>query len=184
MKDNSDRKYILLDHEKRFLELYGKAFELRRSRNFGRIFALLSLKASTEEKGLDQQDIVKFINNNVKDDKEKISISTVSRTLNKMEKSKYCSSTPSSGKGRRKYYSGINFSKLAIDRIEVNVREGSNLLKELDNLKNSLPSDDSDQFKEFIVLVDNLKQVYEVVTKYYEDLLLRITDRMNEINNP
>ena len=183
MDDTEESKYTLLDHEKRFLELYGTVFELRRSRNFGRIFALISLKASTEEKGLDQQDIVKYINNNVNDDKEKISLSTVSRTLTKMEKSKYCSSIPSSGKGRRKYFSGINFSELALDRIRVNVREGSNLLNELDKLKNELPSDNSDEFNEFISLINSLAQVYEVVTQYYGDLLIRISDQLDKIDN-
>ncbi|MHA2276847.1 MAG: hypothetical protein ACXAC2_13825 [Candidatus Kariarchaeaceae archaeon] len=185
MKGSKDNKYTLLDHEKRFLELYGKVFELRRSHNFGRIFALLSLKANTEGKGLDQQEIVKYINMNFKDSKNSkdiISVSTVSRALTKMEKSKYCSSTPSSGKGGRKYFCEVGFSKLVLDRIEVNVREGENLVQQLDNLKKGISPDDHEKFKDFINHIDNLKQVYQVVSQYYDDLFQKISAEISKID--
>lgn len=180
MKVSDDNKYNLLDHEKRFLELYGRVFELRRSQNFGRVFALLSLKANTEEKGLDQQEIGKYINMNFKE--SKISISTVSRTLTKMEKSRYCSSTPSSGKGGRKYFCEVGFTKLVLDRIEVNVREGEDLIKKLDDLKRDIPPDGQEKYEEFIHLIDHLKHVYEVISQYYDDLFQRISSELSNIN--
>ena len=186
MSTSQDSKYTLLDYEKRFLELYGKVFELRRSQNFGRIFALLSLKANTEEKGLDQQEIVKYINNNFKEPKSAkdiISVSTVSRTLTKMEKSRYCSSTPSSGKGGRKYFCEVGFTKLVLDRIEVNVREGEDLIKKLDDLKRDIPSDGQENSKEFTKLIDHLKHVYEVISQYYDDLFQRISSELRDIDH-
>ena len=177
MKVSNGNRYTLLDYEKRFLELYGRVFELRRSQNFGRIFALLSLKADTEDKGLDQQEIVKYINMNFKN--SKISVSTVSRTLTKMEKSRYCSSTPSSGKGGRKYFCEVGFTKLVLDRIEVNVREGEDLIKKLGDLKRDIPSEDQEKSKEFIQLIDHLKHVYEVISQYYDDLFQKISSELS-----
>ncbi|MFX1538281.1 MAG: hypothetical protein ACFFDI_29175, partial [Promethearchaeota archaeon] len=64
------------------INLFGKLFQAHaRSEILGRIFALLNLKATSPEKGLDQQQIALLTGR---------SVSTVSRVLDKMIKMKYC----------------------------------------------------------------------------------------------
>ena len=185
MVTKEDTKYILLEHEKRFLEIYSEVFQLRRSTNFGIIFALLCLKARTKETALDQQDIVNFINHNFKNTnnskKDKISLSTVSRALNQMETDNYCLSTPSkiiqgkgktSGRGRRLYYTDSNFERLVIERLNANVKMGLKLITILTDLRNDAPS--TKEFDEFREIIDNFKRVYEVTTKYYDEILAKI----------
>ncbi len=116
-----------------------------------------------------------------KESKDIISVSTVSRTLTKMEKSKYCSSTPSSGKGGRKYFCEVGFTKLVLDRIELNIREGVDLIQKLDKLKKEIPSADHEKFKDFIRLVDHLKHVYEIISQYYDNLFQKIAAEISNL---
>ena len=186
MVSKEDSKFLLLEHEKRFLEIFGEVFQLRRSENFGLIFALLSLRARTKERALDQQDIVKFINLNFKKTndplKDKISLSTVSRTLNQMEMGNYCFSIPSqtikgknrvTGRGRRLYYSDSNFSKLVVDRLNANIEMGIKLIETLTSIRKDSPL--REEFNEFREIIDDFKNVYEVTNEYYKDVLVKIS---------
>jgi len=173
-------KYRLSDHEKEFLDLYGKIFELRRSYNFGRIFALFMLRARSAENGLDQQEIVNFFNTNFP--KNSLSISTVSRILAKMEQGRYCDSIP--GKGRkRKYFAKMKFSQLTIERITYNIKEGEELIKNLQKLKESLPPEDKSNNPAFIEVLENLEQVYAIITDYYRESLESVVNKLTKIDS-
>ncbi len=174
------KNYQLSNHEKEFLNLYGKIFELRRSNNFGRIFALFMLRARSEENGLDQQEIVNYFDTNFP--KNSLSISTVSRILKKMEQGKYCDSSPSEGR-KRKYFAKVNFSQLTIERITYNIEEGENLIRNLQRLKESLPKEESSRNPGFIDMVENLEQVYEVITDFYKESLERVINKLELIDN-
>ncbi|NHJ02950.1 MAG: hypothetical protein EAX86_12510 [Candidatus Heimdallarchaeota archaeon] len=179
IRHNQTEDYTLSEHEKEFLTLYGKIFEIRRSNNFGRIFALLTLKARFVENGLDQQEIVDYFNTNFPNNS--ISVSTVSRILAKMERSKYCESIPSQAR-KRKYFTQANFSQLTIERISYNIKEGEDLILKLQKLANNLTDDEKTKNPYLIDVIKNLEQVYEIITEYYKVSLQKIIHQLEEIN--
>ncbi|MHA2224685.1 MAG: hypothetical protein ACXAC8_05750 [Candidatus Hodarchaeales archaeon] len=154
-------------------------FEIRRSFNFGRIFALMYLKARTKEKGLDQQQITTIINGNFP---QKVSVSTVSRTLSKMVKSKYCDYTEESGRGKRKYFAKTNFTDLAIERIQINIEEGRNLVRSLEEIAEIIQAeDDPVNYRQLFETINELKTMYLVTQELYEDFLHRAQERLKRL---
>jgi DNA-binding transcriptional regulator GbsR (MarR family) len=158
----------LTEPEKSFVDVYGKMFALRRSKNFGRIFALILLKAKIPEQGLEQQEIAQIIRNNFNDT---ISVSTVSRILNKMLVGNYCNYTEEKGKrSKRKYFSSMDFKQLAIERLTNNIKEGEYLMNKLNEIKKEIATDQiNDQNSNLVSSIDSLISVYSVILDLYED---------------
>ena len=159
---------------------------MRRSKNFGRIFALLSLKANSEERGLDQQEISSYLNKNLRNKdkpttkkKSVVSLSTISRTLNKMEQAKYCNSSPSSG--RRKYYTSVSFKQLTLDRMKYNIQETVEAVNELHKLQDRIFVDESKDNTVLLEVLDNLVVVYGALVENYQDLLDKFEEKFKDL---
>ncbi len=172
LSDNS-----LTDPEKRFIEFLGHAFEIRRSYNFGRIFALLILRADTQEKGLDQQQILEKINSNFS--KNKISISTVSRVLKSLELSNYCESIPTENR-RRKYFTTSSFKELTLMRLSQNFIEWKKFTEDLNLIKTSISPKDTNSAS-MLTLVGTIHLIYQIIVEDYEKLLKSVSERIQNL---
>jgi len=167
----------LTNPEKEFIDLLGHAFEKRRSYNFGRIFALLSLKADSIEKGLDQQQIFEIINSNFSENK--LSISTVSRVLKSLEQSNYCESIPTENR-RRKYFTTSSFKELILTRLSQNFIEWKKLAEDLNKLKANISPEDTENAS-LLTLVSTFHLIYQIIVEDYEKLMSSISKRIQNL---
>jgi DNA-binding transcriptional regulator GbsR (MarR family) len=170
---------ILNKHELEIINIYGRMFALRRSKNFGRIFALLQLKAKTEKNGLDQHQIMNLLNNHFPE-RENISVSTVSRTLSKMTQAEYCKYKEGK-RGKRKYYSHGSFKDLWEDRIEQNFREFEILITDLNKIKKNLLKEESQGDDDLLNFLKDILMMYEAILELYQDFILMVKERLSEI---
>ncbi|MFW9993565.1 MAG: helix-turn-helix domain-containing protein [Candidatus Odinarchaeota archaeon] len=170
----------LTEYEKAFISLYSQLFALRRSKNFGRIFTLLFIKARYPERGLDQQEIASYITNNF----EQVSVSTVSRTLNKMAEQKYIDFIEEKGnygRKRQKYFSRASFKEVAMDRLKYNIEEGTYFLAKLEKLKSSIPAEELEGNQELLEFLDQLKEIFEIITELYRTMNVRMKEKFKDL---
>lgn len=168
----------LSEYEKKFIELYGDLFTLReRSKNFGKIFSLLILKATEENQGLSQNQIVDcLIENGLV---TTISQSTVSRTLKLLQKNQYCQFVGDNVREKFKYFTKKSFHNLAFDLIQRNIMEGKKVITSMNDLKNEIPDELKDQreTQNLLYKIEDIVDYFEFITHVYLDLLEKNKDR-------
>ncbi|WP_455463335.1 hypothetical protein [Candidatus Hodarchaeum mangrovi] len=168
----------LSKYEKKFIELYGDLFTLReRSKNFGRIFSLLILKATEENHGLTQDQIVEcLIKNGLVPN---ISQSTVSRTLKQLRKNQYCQSVGHNVREKQKYFTKKSFHDLAFDLIQRNIVDGKKVIISMNDLKNEIPDElkDQSETQNLLFKIEDIVDYFEFITQVYLDLLEKNKDR-------
>ena len=152
-------------------------FALRRSTNFGRVFALLLLRATNSSQGLEQDQIAETLTRNFN---ESVSVSTISRVLNQMIIGGYCNYTEEKGKrSKRKYYYAGTTKQLAIERIASQRKEGMKLIEMLKEIKKeTLNANDNDQNSYLITSIDSLVTLYDVTFDLYMELEKKMKERL------
>ena len=162
----------LSEYEKKFIRLYGDLFSIRdRSKNFGKIFSLLILKSSDENHGLTQDEIGECLEEN--DLVNRISQSTVSRTLTQLQHNHYCEFVCNNVREKRKYYTKKNFLDLSSDLIQRSITDGKRVITLMEGLANEIPEEAKSQveIQNLLVKINEITEYFDFLTQVYLDLL-------------
>ncbi|MFX0090581.1 MAG: hypothetical protein ACFFBD_02365 [Candidatus Hodarchaeota archaeon] len=165
---NDANKIILNKYEKEFIDSFGEMYDLHgRSETMGLIFAVLTLKARAPEAGMDQQEIASIIGK---------SVSTVSRTLNRMVEAKFCTFIEEMNekyRRERKYFVKTSFRELALDRIKQQIKQILRFKDRLEQIKRNVLENAADENavnenKDLLDELDALIIIYSQLVEYYE----------------
>ncbi|MHA2296393.1 MAG: hypothetical protein ACXAEU_08355 [Candidatus Hodarchaeales archaeon] len=175
-------KSTLTEPEKEFLAIYAGLFAIHgRSKNFGRIFALLNLKARSPDTGLDQKQIAAYITQNF----TPVDVSTVSRILKKMEQQSFCNfkeeKHPHSNRNRHRYFAKTSFKDLLIGRLHASIKEANGMIGELDKLKGKVSDDETSKNQDLLELVYYLERLYNLSVKLYNKFAVMTAEEFQDL---
>ena len=151
-------------YEKEYIEIWGKLYESRgQVKLLGKIWGLLSLKADVLENGLDQNEIVEYLQS---------SLSSVSRYLKKlveMNAVKYIDQKDE--KQNRIYYIGTNFEQITKTRFTASINEYTFILTKLEEIRSGIPSDEEKNNLELITQIDYIENVFRNINNIFKVIL-------------
>ncbi|MFX0092486.1 MAG: hypothetical protein ACFFBD_12050 [Candidatus Hodarchaeota archaeon] len=165
----------------KFIKVYGENRRVK-SANYGRIFALLLLKARSPESGLDQQQIKMALTEYI----EKISVSTVSRTLADMEKSKLCKSEEETiYKARKKYYIERSLKRFSLEKMDRLKEDTVDFMEKIHKIKENISVEESKEIEnqrllERIMEVNcTLQTELEIIERLIKETGIRLKESTN-----
>ena len=151
-------------YEKEYIEIWGRLYESRgQIKLLGKIWGLLSLKADVPENGLDQNEIVEYLQS---------SLSSVSRYLKKlveMNAVKYIDQKDE--KQNRIYYTGQNFEQITKTRFQASINEYTFTLTKLEEIRSGIPSDEEENNLELLTQINQIENVFRNVNNIFRTIL-------------
>lgn len=151
----------LINHEVEYINLWGDLYSNRgQNEVLGKIWGLLTLRADTQEKGLDQVQISNFLH---------CSLSTVSRhlkTLISMQIISYLDGDV------RKYYTSKNFKELSNLRFHASVKEYQDAVDELDEIKSAMTEKEKKSNKNLLQTIELTENVLKEISEIFLNVLM------------
>ena len=164
---------ILTEYERELVDLFGNLFFLHgRPQNFGILFALLSLKATSPERGLDQEEIASLTNK---------SVSTISRTLDKMVSLKYCSFKEDKGEissstrrkyyPRRRYYMRASYKDISKDTVTQGIVAYEGMKEKVEQIRQKIPEEEYGENTDLLALLDRFRKDFDQLVTVYQKMI-------------
>lgn len=150
-------------YEKEYIEIWGRLYESRgQVKLLGKIWGLLSLKADSPENGLEQNEIVEYLQS---------SLSSVSRYLKKLVEMNAVKYIDQKNEKNRIYYTGRNFQQITKTRFTASINEYTFILTKLEEIRSGIPSDEKENNFELITQIDQIEIVFRNVNNIFRTIL-------------
>jgi DNA-binding transcriptional regulator GbsR (MarR family) len=148
----------LTTFEKEFIECFQRFYELRgRSDTLGQVFSILFIRAGTSDKGLSQTEISSLLHK---------SKSSISRALDLIVEQGFCTyrlEDNENERAERKYFIKGSFKQLAISRTERSLRENTSLKKNLEQIRDDIPTSKKQKNQDLITQIDNFNNLIDML---------------------
>jgi len=155
-------------------------FKIRgRSENFGRIFALITLRARTSDTALTQEAISRILSFNFPN--SPVSVSTTFRSLTYLCENRYCDYREGYYKKREYFLVQHNITGLSVQRIKYQQDLVFQFLEELNEIKTKIMERGINDSNNILSLLNQFIDEYEVIGEIYKEFLIRIQKELGDL---
>ncbi|MBN2230073.1 MAG: helix-turn-helix domain-containing protein [Candidatus Thorarchaeota archaeon] len=131
-------------------------------KGMGKVYAIISYKATRPEDGLTQQEIADYIDR---------SVSTISRLLDtivEMGFLNYTEEINERGKRERKYYMASDMGDIVVKRFQDSIEQNVHLKNSLQLIIAKMKKQDVQKHKEFLTHLEQMDNEIDLIIRLYE----------------